>query len=68
MEKQDKNRKVFWSVQVPERLNKMLDAYITEDSFANKSEFIRAAVRDRLQEETEKLKQDAPARERERST
>jgi len=56
MEKQDKNRKVFWSVQVPEHLNNMLDTYISEDSFANKSEFIRAAVRDRLHVETEKMR------------
>ena len=55
MERQDKTRKVFWSVQVPDRLNRMLDAYIDKDSFANKSEFIRAAVRDRLQEETERM-------------
>ena len=60
MEKQSKSKKVFWSVQVPELLNRKLDAYIDEDSFANKSEFIRAAVRDRLQEETERLKRDAP--------
>lgn len=64
MEKQGKSRKVFWSVQVPELLNRKLDAYIDEDSFANKSEFIRAAVRDRLQEETERLKVDIALRRR----
>ena len=51
MEKQDKNRKVFWSVQVPRPLNDRLDKYIDIDAFVSKSEFIRVAVRDRLKVE-----------------
>lgn len=59
MEKQDKNRKVFWSVQVPRPLNDMLDKYIDIDAFVSKSEFIRVAVRDRLRFEMKGLEAKA---------
>ena len=43
-----------WSVPVTEHLNKRLEEYIELDSYKTKSEFIRASVRDRLEEEWNK--------------
>ncbi len=44
-----------WNIPVPEHLDKLLEDYIEADSFASKSEFVRAAVRDRLEKENQKL-------------
>lgn len=45
------SRRILWSIEVTEHLNKHLENYIEKDSFKTKSEFIRTAVRDRLREE-----------------
>lgn len=48
-------KKFFWYVQVTRHLDDILEKYIKRDSFKTKSEFIRAAVRDRLEEEIVKF-------------
>jgi len=45
------SKRILWSIEVTEHLNKQLENYIEKDSFKTKSEFIRTAVRDRLREE-----------------
>jgi len=45
----------YWNIPVPNPLNKQLEDYIQKDSFTTKSEFIRTAVRDRLEKENQKL-------------
>lgn len=49
------DKRTVWHLEVPPHLNKQLEDYIAEDAFKTKSEFIRAAVRDRLEEERKKL-------------
>jgi len=49
------SKRTIWHLEVPDHLNKQLEDYIEKDTFKTKSEFIRAAVRDRLQEENKKL-------------
>ena len=44
-----------WNIPVPPHLDKQLADYIKKDSFKTKSEFIRTAVRDRLEKENAKL-------------
>lgn len=44
-----------WNVPVPDHLDDMLADYITKDAYKTKSEFIRAAVRDRLEIERKKM-------------
>ncbi|MBT0159239.1 hypothetical protein G4O51_04560 [Candidatus Bathyarchaeota archaeon A05DMB-2] len=44
-----------WNIPVPEHLDQQLEEYIAKDAFKTKSEFIRAAVRDRLEAERKKL-------------
>jgi len=44
-----------WNIPVTEHLDKQLTEYIDKDAFKTKSEFIRAAVRDRLEIERKKL-------------
>lgn len=44
-----------WNIPVPEHLDNQLEEYIEKDAFKTKSEFIRAAVRDRLEVEQKKL-------------
>ena len=51
------SKRILWSVEVPEHLNKQLEGYIEKDAFKTKSEFIRTAVRDRLAEELQKLEE-----------
>ena len=48
-----------WNIPVPEHLDKQLKEYIEKDAFKTKSEFIRTAVRDRLEKERNKLKLEA---------
>lgn len=48
-------KRVIWHLEVPPHLDKRLEDYIQEDAFKTKSEFIRTAVRDRLEEEQKKL-------------
>ena len=48
-------KRVIWHLEVPPHLNKQLENYIEKDAFKTKSEFIRTAVRDRLEEEQQKL-------------
>ena len=55
-EENKKKRGDIWHLQVPEHLNKQLEEYIEMDSFSTKSEFIREAVRDRLEIEMKKFK------------
>jgi len=49
------SKRTIWHLEVPEHLDKQLEIYIEKDAFKTKSEFIRAAVRDRLQVENEKM-------------
>lgn len=51
------SKRILWSIEVTEHLNKQLEDYIELDSFKTKSEFIRTAVRDRLKEELENLEE-----------
>lgn len=44
-----------WNIPVPEHLDQQLEEYIAKDAFKTKSEFIRTAVRDRLEAERKKL-------------
>jgi len=44
-----------WNIPVPEHLDNQLEEYIEKDAFKTKSEFIRAAVRDRLEVEQKKF-------------
>ena len=48
-----------WNIPVPDHLDKMVSDYIIKDTFKTKSEFIRAAVRDKLEHEHQKL-EDQP--------
>jgi len=43
---------------VPPHLNQQLEEYIIKDAYKTKSEFIRTAVRDRLEKEKEKLQRE----------
>ena len=44
------NRKwVHWNIRVPEELYHQLENFLAESSFPSKAEFIREAVRDRLE-------------------
>ena len=52
------SKNTVWNLRVPIPLNKRLERYIDADSFTTKSEFIRVAVRDRLEEEFEKLRKE----------
>jgi Arc/MetJ-type ribon-helix-helix transcriptional regulator len=45
-----------WNIPVTDHLDKQLVEYIEKDAFSTKSEFIRTAVRDRLEEERKKLR------------
>lgn len=49
-----KSERVVWHLEVPKHLDKQLENYIEKGDFKTKSEFIRAAVRDRLKEESKK--------------
>jgi len=49
------SKRTIWHLEVPPHLNKQLEEYIEKDAFKTKSEFIRAAVRDRLKEESKKF-------------
>ena len=55
-----KRKRPVWFLEVPPHLNEQLEALIKTDSFTTKSEFIRAAVRDRLEQEREKLEAQTP--------
>lgn len=44
-----------WNVPVTDHLDKLLEDYIACDAFKTKSEFIRTAVRDRLEQERQKM-------------
>ena len=48
--------RTVWHLEVPKHLNEQLENYIEKDSFKTKSEFIRTAVRDRLEKEQKKMK------------
>ena len=48
-------QRTIWHLEVPSHLNIQLETYIQRDAFHTKSEFIRAAVRDRLKEEEKKV-------------
>lgn len=49
------NKRVIWHLEVPPHLNEQLEDYIVRDAFKTKSEFIRTAVRDRLERENAKF-------------
>lgn len=44
-----------WNIPVPEHLDELLKNYLEDDAYQTKSEFIRVAVRDRLEVERKKL-------------
>jgi Arc/MetJ-type ribon-helix-helix transcriptional regulator len=48
-------KRILWSVEDTNHLNKQLEGYIEKDAYKTKSEFIRTAVRDRLEKEMQKL-------------
>ena len=48
-------KRILWTIEVTRHLNELLESYIGEDAYKTKSEFIRVAVRDRLEREFEKL-------------
>jgi len=52
------SRRIMWTVEVPEHLDRQLEEYIRKGGYKTKSEFIRTAVRDRLKEEMEKLEKE----------
>lgn len=54
------SKRTIWHLEVPPHLNEKLENYIEKDAFKTKSEFIRTAVRDRLNEELEKLEKEVP--------
>ena len=54
-----RKKRTIWYLEVSPHLNEQLEAYIEADSFTTKSEFIRAAVRDRLEKERKKLEATA---------
>jgi len=58
MEKNKMSKRILWSIEVTKHLNKQLEDYIERDAFKTKSEFIRTAVRDRLEQEMEKLEEN----------
>lgn len=49
------SKRIVWHLEVPQHLNEQLEKYIEKDAFKTKSEFIRTAVRDRLEEERQKM-------------
>ena len=51
------SKRILWSVEVSKHLDEQLENYIEKDAFKTKSEFIRASVRDRLQQERQKLEE-----------
>lgn len=48
-------RRITWHLEVPERLDQLLEEYIRKDEFKTKSEFIRDAVREKLEREMTRL-------------
>ena len=48
-------KRTVWHLEVTPHLNQQLEDYIEKDSFKTKSEFIRTAVRDRLEQERKKI-------------
>ena len=54
-DKTDRRRWVFWYINVPKGLYFDLEIFLTRSGFSSKSEFIREAVRDRLEVEMKKL-------------
>ena len=55
MMKMTEQKRTIWHLLVPPHLNEQLEDYIQKDAFKTKSEFIRTAVRDRLEKECKKL-------------
>ena len=55
MSEEDNRKWSMWHIRVPKHLDTKLEKYIEQDSFATKAEFVRGAVRDRLETEKEKL-------------
>lgn len=52
------SKRTVWVVEVTPHLNNRLDHYIDVDSYKTKSEFIRVAVRDRLNQEWDSLQKE----------
>lgn len=48
-------KRIIWHLEVPDHLDQQLEKYIELDAYKTKSEFIRTAVRDRLEEENKKM-------------
>lgn len=58
--KQHSNKKPIWIVEAPRGLDQQLEEYVDVGSYSTKSEFIRTAVRDRLEKEIDKLNINNP--------
>lgn len=58
MSEENEREWTTWHIRVPGRLDTKLDDYIKQDSFATKAEFVREAVRDRLEIEKQKLERE----------
>ena len=55
-DKIDSGKWVFWHITVPKGLYWDLEIFLTRSGFSSKSEFIREAVRDRLEVEMMKIR------------
>jgi len=55
MSEEEKRKWAMWHIRFPDHLDTLLEKYIEMDSFASKAEFVREAVRDRLESEKRKL-------------
>jgi Arc/MetJ-type ribon-helix-helix transcriptional regulator len=49
-------QRVAWYLEVTEHLDKLLEEYIKRDAYKTKAEFIREAVREKLEREFAKLR------------
>jgi len=47
-------KRIVWHLEVSEHLDKLVEEYIRKDAFKTKSEFIRDAVREKLEREMAK--------------
>jgi len=50
-----KRKEIVWNIRVPLHLNELLEEYIKRDAYKTKSEFIRTAVREKLEKELRKF-------------
>ncbi len=51
-------KRMVWNLEVTDHLDRQLNQYLNLDGFGTKSEFIRTAVREKLEAEMAKLKEE----------